>query len=106
MTFAEYAATWVDTYGGRTSRGVRESTLVGYRRTMRQDAIPFFGRMRLAEIEPRDLKAYAQRVASRGVSGNTVRLAIAPVRALLATAVEDGLIRSNPAARLRLAHTV
>ena len=34
---------------------------------------------------------------------NTVRLALAPVKAMLATAVEEGLIRSNPAAGLRIA---
>src|SRR5262245_56053958 len=34
---------------------------------------------------------------------SAVRLAVAPLRALLATALEDGLIRSNPAAGLRLA---
>jgi integrase len=59
--------------------------------------------MRLAEIEPRDVKRYATAVGARGVSANTVRLALAPVKALLATAVEDGLIRSNPAAGLRIA---
>ena len=36
-------------------------------------------------------------------SPNTVRGVIAPLRALLATAVEEGLIRHNPAAGLRLA---
>src|SRR5262249_23245919 len=66
-------------------------------------AIAFFGRMRLAEIEPRDVKAYAASVAKRGVSPNTVRLALAPLKALLATAVEEGPIRSNPSAGLRIA---
>jgi hypothetical protein len=51
--------------------------------------------------EPRDVKRYATAVGARGVSANTVRLALAPVKALLATAVEDGLIRSNPAAAER-----
>jgi integrase len=62
----------------------------------------FFGQMRLVEIEPRDVKAYATEVAKRGVKPNTVRLQLAPVKALLATAVEEGLIRSNPSAGLRL----
>jgi integrase len=42
-------------------------------------------------------------VAARGVSANTVRLALAPVKALFATALEDGLIRSNPTAGVRVA---
>ena len=56
----------------------------------------------LAEIEPRDVKAFAVGLADRGLAPNTVRLAVAPLRALLATAVEEGLIRHNPAIGLRL----
>jgi integrase len=41
-----------------------------------------------------------------GKARNTVRLRIAPVKALLATAHEEGLIRANPAAGLRLGRTV
>jgi integrase len=42
-------------------------------------------------------------LAEQGITANTVRLYLAPVRALLATAVEDGLIRSNPSAGVRFA---
>ncbi len=106
VTFADYAPTWLDTYAGRTSRGIRQETLAEYRRVIERDAVPFFGRSPLASIRPMDSKRYAQHLAARGSKPNTVRLAIGPVRAMLATAVEDGLIRSNPAARLRLAHAV
>jgi integrase len=99
--------------------------------------VPYFGRMRLAAIEPRTVKEYAAHIADRGlgcrvcarweaddpkrracktcggsgrmpgrVSPATVRLAVAPVRALLATAFEEGLIRSNPAAGVRIAQRV
>jgi integrase len=102
VTFAEYAPQWIASYKGRTSRGVREATRDDYRDRLERDAIPFFGRMRLAEIEPRDLKAFVAKMAERGISQNTIRLGVAPVRALLADAVEEGLVRSNPAAGLRL----
>jgi integrase len=68
--------------------------------------IAFFGRMRFAEIESREVKGFAAKIASRGVAAGTVRLALAPVKALLATAVEEGLIRSNPSAGLRIAQLV
>lgn len=106
VTFAEYAEGWLGSYVGRTSRGIRPETVADYRKRIEADAIPFFGRMRLSAIEPRDVKAFAARVASRGVSPNTVRLAVCPVRALLATAFEDGLIRANPAAGVRIAQRV
>jgi integrase len=120
VTFVEYAPTWIAGYAGRTSRGLRDQTKRDYARELGLDpdtleplepvraAVKFFGRMRLTAIEPRDVKEYAAEVASRkvgdrGVKPNTVRLALAPVKALLATAVEEGLIRSNPAAGLRIA---
>ncbi len=119
VTFREYAPTWIKSYAGRTSRGLRDGTRADYARELGLDpetgepvdperaAVKFFGRMRLPEIEPRDVKEYAAEVASRKVgdrlvSTNTVRLALAPVKALLATAVEEGLIRSNPSVGLRI----
>lgn len=102
-TFASYAASWIETYTGRTARGVSETTRDDYRRRLEQDAIPFFNQTRLSEIEPQDVKAYALALAKQGKAPNTVRLAVAPVRALLATALEEGVIRSNPVAGLRLA---
>ena len=44
--------------------------------------------------------------AGSGVARNTVRLRVAPLRALLATAHEEGVIRTNPAAGVRLGRVV
>ena len=101
-TFHDYATEWARTYQGRTGRGVRVNTLAEYRRDLELHAIPFFGRRRLTEVEPRDVKRFARHLADAGLAPATVRNVMAPVRALLATAVEEGLIRSNPAAGLRL----
>jgi integrase len=102
VTFAEFAPNWIATYGGRTSKGIEEHTRRDYEASLNADAIPFFGRTRLTAITPQEVKRFAAQVASRGVSANTVRLAVAPVRCLLADAFEQGLIRSNPTAGLRL----
>src|SRR5919108_3618397 len=112
VTFAAYAAEWIDAYTGRTKRGISELTRAEYRRRLGLDedgqplpgtvgAVGYFGRLRLADIGPRDLRRYAAHVAARGLARDTVRLALAPVKAMLATAAEDELIRSNPAAGLR-----
>jgi integrase len=106
VTFAEYAEEWIETYTGRTSRGIRPETLADYRADLEREAIPFFGRTQLAAIEPRDVKRYASELAVRGLSPGSVRNLVAPVRALLATAFEEGLIRSNPAAGLRITQRV
>ena len=59
--------------------------------------------MPLAAVQPADIKRFARHVADRGVSASTVRLALAPVKAMLADAFEAGDIRTNPAAGVRLA---
>jgi integrase len=105
-TIREYAAEWIEAYQGRTSRGFRETTRQEYRRDLERDIVPYFGKRRLTEIEPRDIKQFATHLATkRGLSPASVKLVIAPLRAMLATAFEEGLIRSNPAANLRLAQT-
>jgi integrase len=105
LTFREYAESWIDTYHGRTSRGIRPETIADYRRSLERHAYPFLGGMRLADIEPHDVRALMAAIERTGVAPNTVRIAIAPVKALLASAVEDRVIRWNPASGVRLRTT-
>ena len=63
VAFGEYAREWVAGYQGRTSHGLRESTRRMYRQMLEQRVIPYFDgtrRLRLAEIEPRDVKAFVR----------------------------------------------
>ncbi len=90
------------TYQGRTSKGNPPATIKGYEAMIDKHARPFFGRMRLVEIEPADVRAYAQHLAAKGLAGNTIRLALL-VKPILVMAVEDGLVRSNPALGVRFA---
>jgi integrase len=110
LTFEEYARDWIDSYTGRTTRGFRESTRIGYRRSMTEKAIPFFSKRTgtLAEIEPRDIRQFVawlfdEKEQGRKLAVSTVRGHVAAIKVLLATAVEDGLIRHNPAAGVRIA---
>jgi integrase len=99
----EYAREWVRTYEGRTSRGIRAETVREYGRDLELHVLPVLGRRRLAQIEQRDLKALTRELAAKGLSRSSVRVVMAPVRAMFATAVEEGLLRTNPAAGLRIA---
>jgi integrase len=110
LTFEDYAKEWIDTYTGRTSRGFRESTRAGYRYSIEHRAIPYFSKhtTTLAGIEPRDIRSLIAELFKRKVAGkppavSTVRGHVAAVKVLLATAVEDGLIRHNPASGVRIA---
>ncbi len=111
LMFADYAKQWIAGYGGRTARGVRQRTRDDYRAALGLDAlgeptgggaIEYFARRSLTSIRPPDVRDYGESLADAGAARNTIRLALAPVKALFASAYEDGLIRSNPAARLRL----
>ena len=80
VTFEGYACDWIDTYQGRSTRGFRESTRVGYRRTIEQKAIPFFAQRTalLNELEPRDVRAFVawlfdEKAQGRKLAASTIR---------------------------------
>jgi integrase len=109
VTFEAFACEWIESYQRRTTRGFRESTRVGYRRTLETKAVPFFSKRTayLSELEPRDVRAFVawlfdEKAQKRELSVATVRSHVAAVKVLLATAIEDGLIRHNPATGVRI----
>ena len=57
---------------------------------------------RLATIAPPDVKAYVQSLRAAGLKTQTIRNYLTPVKAMFADAFEDGLIRVDPAARVRV----
>jgi integrase len=114
IRFEDYAHGWIESYMGRTTRGFRESTRSGYRFSIEHRVIPFFKSRTplLAEVEPEDVRAFItwlfeQETAGpkrkRKLSVATVRADVAALRALLATAREDGKITHNPAAGVKIA---
>jgi len=100
--FKDYAREWLDGYGGRTGRGISASGLADYRRTIERFAIPFFGRQRLADIEPADVRRFVRRIEDRGLAPATVRRYLQALRSLLADAVDDGTLAIDPSARVRV----
>jgi integrase len=100
--FEEYARRWLDTYRGRTSRGLSERTRQTYRRDMERWALPYFARYRLAEVEPPDVREFVAHVEGGGLRPSSVRSVLAPVRAMYATALEDGHVIRNPTAAVRV----
>src|SRR5262249_40300891 len=63
--FDVYARAWADSYDGRTSRGLRPTTRDGYRRQLERHAIPYFGKQRLGEITPTDVREYVRHVTAK-----------------------------------------
>jgi integrase len=100
--FRTYATRWLDNYTGRTSKGVSDSTRDSYRDAIERFAMPFFGTVQLDRIDPPMLRDFIAHLASKGLAPASVRRTYAPVRAMLATAYEDGRLKVNPAAGVRV----
>jgi integrase len=100
--FEDYAESWLDTYNGRTARGLAHSTRKDYRRLVELHAIPFFRAYKLAEVEPPDLREFVKKLEVKGLAPASIVKVVAPLKAMFATAVEDGALRFNPAADVRV----
>lgn len=98
VTLHEYAREWVERYQGRGRRGFREETRAEYRRLLEQRILPAFPeRRRLTEITPVEIAEWIGRLAEEIESDRTIRNILTPLRACLATAVREGILRTNPA---------
>lgn len=100
--FDEYAREWIDSYRGRTDRGIGARTRRTYRRDLENWSIPFFGRRAIGEIEPRDVRKFVKYLEGEGLRPATVRGVLAPVKAMFAEAVTDGTLRINPTREVRI----
>jgi integrase len=96
VTISEYAERWLDEHG----HTLRSRTLASYRRLFEHELLPEFGRLPIAALSRAQIKTYMARRAAEGRKANTVRNAIAPLRAMLSSALEEGLVRENVALRL------
>ena len=102
VRFDDYAASWLDTYRGRTKRGfTMESTGVSYRRALDDHLIPHFRGARLSDLGAADVRGLFAALERKGVSAAGVRGVKRVLSALMATAAEDGLVATNPCVGVR-----
>lgn len=92
--FADYATRWLEEHRPRIEQGTYED----YRAAVRR-LIPLIGHLRLREITPAHLRRAIADLSSTGLAAKTVNNTIVPLRLMLAHAVEDGLLVTNPASR-------
>jgi integrase len=100
--FEDYFGEWIESYAGRTSRGFSETTRPEYRRPIEQHAMPKWKRWRLAEVEPGDVRDLFGEMRKSGATTSAIKKLRAALSAMFATAVEDGVIRSNPGSGVRI----
>jgi integrase len=105
-----YARAWLDRYHGTGKRGFREETRGEYRGLMDKYALSYFpADTKLRAVGPSEIAALiAWQVKQPGRDGTltdkSVRNALGPLRACLASAKREGLIRDNPAVGAALPH--
>jgi integrase len=110
VTLLRFLDQWVERYRGQGRRGFRENTRDEYRRLIAAYARPYFsGRLKLVDVTTYDLARLLDWLADEGEQGrrladSTVANIANPLRAALATAKREGLIRHNPAQGLAMPH--
>ena len=108
ITFLHYLDEWVERYRGQGRRGFRENTREEYRRLIRAFAHRYFPRkLKLTDVSTYGLARYLDWLADEEEQGKrlgdrTIANATMPLRAALATAKREGLIRHNPAQGLAM----
>jgi integrase len=91
VPFREFATSWV------TERpNLRPRTLDLYSYLLRQHLLPTFGRRSVGDIREPQIRTWRRRLLDSDVSPVTVAKAYRLLKAILNTAVDDGLIRRNP----------
>lgn len=91
VSLAEYAATWID-----ERPGLRPKTEELYRYLLRRHLSQVLGSVTIAEIQPGHVRRWRKELLDEGVSAVTMAKAYRLLKAVLNTALDDGVIRRNP----------
>lgn len=100
--FGDYFPEWIESYSGLTSRGFSETTRPEYRRPIAAYAMPVWKNKRLSDIERGDVRRLFMALRKKGKSTSTIKKLRVSLSALFETAIEDDLIRHNPAKGVRI----
>lgn len=93
-TFSEYAEDWVSTRTNRHGDHLRPRTATEYRRLIAGTLKPF-GPLRLSSITPESVRGWYSGVVTSGTKTQAAR-AYELLKAIMATAMQDGRIKTNP----------
>lgn len=102
IRFGEYFAEWIENYAGRTSRGFSETTRPEYRRPITAHAIERWKTWRMTEVEPADLRDLFGQMRRSGRTTSEIKKTRAALSVMFATALEDGIVQSNPVLGVRI----
>src|SRR3954452_10498612 len=95
ITFGEYANRWY------AAQDLAASTLQNYRRHIEEHLLPRFGDILIPRIMSVDVEAWERGALAAGYAVSSVRTWRGTLHLILADAVDEGILASNPATRRR-----
>ena len=98
----EYLSSWLS---DAARYQVSEGTYQRYERTCQNHLIPFFGRIKLRDLNAAHVRSFKVRKIEEGLNPNTVGVMQGVLSTALNQAVDDNLIPYNPTARVKKAAT-
>jgi integrase len=118
-TLHDYITAWIKTYQGNGKVAIREGTREEYKRQIKTYVLKcptLHERLLVAEVTPRKVAEFGRWLREQTkpaptkddperrvpLADATVRRIMAPLQACLGTAVQEGVIRSNPARDVKL----
>jgi integrase len=91
VTFAEYAIDWIN-----ERPGLRPKTIEVYKYVLGRHLLPTLGNKTLSQIKEAQVRRWRRNLMDGGASPVAAAKAHRLLKAILNTAVDDGLIRRNP----------
>jgi integrase len=91
VSFGEFATAWIE-----ERPNLRPKTAENYRYVLANHLAPALGSRTVAEIKERNIRRWRKNLLDAGVSVATTAKAYRLLKAIMNTAVDDGLIRRNP----------
>jgi len=96
-TFQEYSERWTKRYA---EVECKYSTVYGYKLLLKRHLIPEFGQVAVDRITREQVKQFAARLASTGLSRSSGRRTIALLSEILNAALDDRIVERNPVVRI------
>ncbi len=91
MSFGEYATAWI-----KERPGLRPNTVQVYGYVLTRHLLPAFGNRAVADIREAHVRRWRGELLGSGASPATVAKAYRLLKAIMSTAVDDGIVQRNP----------
>jgi integrase len=88
---------YAEQFLNRVKQDLRPNTFRNYDYLLHRHVLPRFGNKRLSQISRAMIKTLLTDLRQQGLAANTVRLVRASISVMFAEAVDDGVLRENPA---------